>query len=265
MRHTLLLLLFALGACDQGSPAATGAVPISGGFLLPPSDTAAAAPTAERKVVRTGELQFLVADLAATRATLLRETAAHGGYVAGDATDEFRRSLRATLCLRIPAERLDTFLATIEHIGTLELRRLDADDVSEHWIDLEARLAAKSRLEQRYLELVARAANIAEVLAVEAELGKVRSDVESMQARMRKLGDQVAMSTLTVTCLQPLSIHGQTVAFGEALHGGWQLLLRALVGITFAWPLLVLASLAWLVWRLRRTPGPTAPPLPLQG
>lgn len=265
MRPTLFALLFVLGACDQEhappTPAPSG---ISGGFLLPPA-AEAATPVAERMVVRTGELQFRTADLGAARATLLAHTAAHGGYVASDTGDELPHALRAVLRLRIPTDRLDAFLVAIEPVGTLELRRLDAADVSEQWVDLQARLAAKARLEQRYLELIARAGTVAEVLDVEQELGKVRGDVESMQARMRVLGDQVALSTLTVTCLQPRATDGRALAFGAALRGGWDALLRVLVGVTFAWPLLALAALAAIVWRLRRAPRPQAPPLPASG
>lgn len=264
MRHTLFALLVVLGSCDRASsPMAPASEAISGGFILPP-DSGALTPAAERKVVRTGELQFRVTDLANARATLLDSATAHGGYVAGDASDELPHALRSVLRLRIPAGRLDPFLVAIEQIGALELRRLDAADVSEQWVDLEARLTAKARIEQRYLEVIARAADVTEVLAVEGERGKVRADVESMQARMRVLGDQVAMSTLIVTCLQPRSQPG-TLAFGAALRGGWDALLRVLVGITFAWPLLVLASLAVIVCWLRRTPRPQAPPLPVNG
>lgn len=264
MRHALPLLLLPLlfGGCDPAAKVAPGAG-LSGGFILPPAATEGAAEPPPRSIVRTGELQFCVADLEAAHATITARATEHGGYIADDVTDHPRETRRLTMSVRVPVAQFDAFVAAIEPIGTLEQRHLGALDATTTCVDMAARLAAKNVLEQRYLELTARAANIAEMLEVERELGKVRADIESMAAQLASVQDQVAMSTLTITCRQPDSA-ANVAGFAAALQGGWSALVRALVSLTYAWPLLLLATTiavaAWVRRRATRAP----PPLPTQ-
>lgn len=250
-QHLPIFAVLALGACGPG--------PIS----TPSTQAEAATPTVgDRMVVRTGEVEFRVDDLDATHALLLRTTAEHGGSVNGDTQDTVAGALRLRLRVRVPAVRFDAFVVAIDGIGELQHRTLDAADVTEPWLDLEARLAAKAALETRYLQLVERAANIGEVLSVEAELGKVRSDIESMQAKMRGLSDQVAMSSLTITCLQraPTAVAaGADVDFAGAIRTGWNGLLRVVAGLLAIWPLLAGIAVATVVMIVLRRRSPSAP------
>lgn len=265
MRHILpVLAVLWLTSCEHrgamvSAPAST---PIVGGFITPPQDAQEAAPLPEPKIVRTGELRFRVVDLETTRAVILERTKAHTGYVAGDSRDQTGGSLRLTLRVRIPAALFDAFLESIQDTGTLEHRQLDAADATAQWLDLEARLGAKAEIERRHLELVQRATNVGELLEVERELGKVRADIESMTAQMRGLRDRVAMSTLTITCVQSQFAATEAVHFGEAMRGGWYLLLRSVAVALFAWPILLGAACVAIVWRLRHRGAPAAPPLP---
>ena len=241
MRHLLpFFAVLALGACE---PTATS---------TPASATATTA-DGDGKLIRKGEVEYRVDDLAAARTFLRQLTADHGGEVHGDRQDTVAGASRLRLRVRVPAERFEVFAAAIGTIGVLVHSELDVTDVTAPWLDLEARLTAKTALEQRYLELVGRAANIAEVLSVEAELGKVRGDLESMQAQMRGLRDQVAMSSLAITCLQPRAI-AMDADFAASLRTGWNGLVRTTAGLLTVWPVIAIASLglAYLRWRMVR-------------
>jgi urease accessory protein UreE len=107
-------------------------------------------------------------------------------------------------------------------------------------VDVEARLAAKKKVEARYLELVAQAKTVTEVLEVERELGNVRAEIESMEGRMKVLRDQVAMSTLTITCTKPQARSDSfTPHVGVAVKEGWNNLLR------FSWACFMSGPSCW--------------------
>jgi hypothetical protein len=133
--------------------------------------------------------------------------------------------------------------------------------VTAHWIDVEARVRAKRQMEGRYLELVARAANVAEVLTVERELGAVPAEIEAMESKLRSLGDQVALSTLVVALSAPRTDPAIVPAleFTQSIGAGWTALLQWLFVILTAWPVLALAAFALVYRRVRR---PRPPPLP---
>ncbi|HEX6812442.1 MAG TPA: DUF4349 domain-containing protein [Planctomycetota bacterium] len=252
---------------ESVSPArAGGSGPNSGGFILPPpapepGDASDAAQDANRKIVRTGELELGVPDLDAARSSVLEATKAAGGHVADDRVQQSGRFVQRTLRLRVPAAGFETLVAMVERLGRVERLQVSADDVTAQWVDVEARMRAKRQMEGRYLELVTRAANVAEVLQVERELGAVRAEIEAMESQLRSLGDQVALSTLKVTLSAPRTqpVIAPTVDFTQALGAGWTALMQCLFLVLTAWPLLAIGAFALVYRRVRR---PRTPPLP---
>lgn len=207
----------------------------------------------DRRIVRTGELQFEVDALEAARSTAIQKVLAAGGLVEGDDQGEWGSQRSVTLRFRIPADRFDAVVQELQGLGRLEQQHINATDVTTEWVDVEARLKAKRTVEARYMELAGQARQVSELLEVERALGDVRAEIESMEARMRSLRDQVAMSTLTVTCIKQQAVSERFAPrFGVALREGWNNLLRFLVGLTNLWPfVLVAAGLVWW-WRRRR-------------
>jgi hypothetical protein len=209
----------------------------------------------DRKIIRTGELRFEVTDLEASRAAILRHISDEGGYVEGDDRNDLGHALALTIRARIPADHFDAFLNSLQGLGELRDQHINANDVTAQWMDVEARVAAKRKVEARYLELVPAAKNVAEVLEVERELGNVRAEIESMEAQMKALRDQVSMSTLSITCFTPQAGNGgYTPHFSLALREGWDLFVQFLVGLLQLWPfLLLLVGIGIWVRRRRRT------------
>jgi hypothetical protein len=222
-------------------------------------DVGAGAPEAqvplpvERKIIRSGNLSFEVDDLDAARSTIVQRVKEVGGYVEGDDRGEWGNIRSVTVRVRIPADHFDAFVEGMAALGRLENRSISATDVTTEWVDVEARLDAKRAVEKRYLELASQAKNVPEMLEVERELGNVRAEIESMEARMKSLREQVAMSTLTITCNKQVAVRERfSPQFGVALREGWNNLLRFLVGLTYLWPFVILTgALAWW-WRRRR-------------
>lgn len=217
------------------------------------NDQVAALPM-DRKIIRSGDLRFEVDDLDAARNGVLEHVKASGGYVEGDERGDWGHQRTATLRVRVPADHFDAFVQGLHGLGRLEHQNISATDVTAEWVDVEARLEAKRTLEKRYLELAGQAKNVNEMLEVERALGNVRVEIESMEARMKALRDQVAMSMLTITCTKQQAVSERfTPRFGVAMREGWNNLLRFLVGLTHLWPFVVLCGgLVWW-WRRRRT------------
>lgn len=208
----------------------------------------------ERKIIRTGELRYEVDDLDAARNSVLRHVKATGGYVEGDERGDWGRSRSLTLRVRIPADGFDAFVQELQGLGRLEHQNISATDVTTEWVDVEARLEAKRAVEKRYLELAGQAKNVQEMLEVERELGNVRGEIESMEARMKSLRDQVAMSTLTIMCSKQQALAERfSPKFGVAFKEGWNNLLRFAVLFTNIWPFVLLTAALLLWWRRRRT------------
>lgn len=287
---TSLAALALLSACgDEGVPAY---VSVESGELSsvraraesarPAPDAAFAgeeSAVAERRLVRRGQMTVRVDDIEPAVDRLHQLADQLAGYVgevhvrSGEA--EFRH---ATVQLRIAAARLDEAMAAVRALGTVESVSASSQDVTDQHVDLEARLNSARRLEQRLLVLLeTRTGDLQQVLAAERELSRVRTEIERLDASLRRLEDQVAMSTLTVQLRERRAVLGVTggpSVIGEAFRQAGRNFLRSVAGIiTIAGglvPVLLVLGLAaapvvlWLRRRRRRPrpagEEPAAPP-----
>lgn len=214
-------------------------------------DEEPAGETIERKVIRQGDITFETRDADRTRADIRRAVGHMGGFLSGDNAYASGDQIEYRLDVRIPAERFDSLLLLIsEKAGRIESRNISSQDVTSEFIDVLARIRTKKELEQRYLQLLAKASTVEEILSIERELGTLRSDIESIEGRMKYLSDQVAMSTLTVTFHEKASSgsdfgHG----FAEALRNGWANILSFILDIVGYWPFLLIGTVTFLGYR----------------
>lgn len=222
-----------------------------------------------RMIVRSAEMRVVVVDTAKAVREATKAAEAVGGYVTGSHVWREGELLRARLTLRVPADKLTPALAQMRALAKrVEDETLKSEDVSEEFVDLEARVRNLEATEEelRQLLVVARqnARKASEVLEVHQELTRIRGEIEQLKGRMRYLSQVTAMSSIALE-MTPDALAQPVV------EPGWQPLvvakdaMRALVGAlqTFAnvaiWLLIyalpvagILALIAVPVWRLAR-------------
>jgi uncharacterized protein DUF4349 len=213
---------------------------------------------ASRLIVRTGQAGIEVDSLEPSMAELRRIVQRIGGFVADASVQSGRNQLRsATLQLKVPASRFDDLTQGLEPLGRLQFVNVSAEDVSEEFVDLTARVANGRRLEDRLVELLrTRTGKLQDVLSVERELARVREEIERMEGRMRFLKTSVQLSTLSVNLYEPAPIvasHPGRSVIGEAFKTAWRNFVGVLAGAiaslgfvvpvgVFGWGALVLAK-----------------------
>jgi hypothetical protein len=217
-----------------------------------------------RLIVRTGQASIEVDSLEAAMAELRRIAQRAGGFVADASVQSGRNQLRsATLQLKVPATRFDDLTGWLDPLGRLQYVNVSAEDVSEEFVDLTARVENGHRLEERLLELLrTRTGKLQEVLTVERELARVREEIERMEGRMRFLKTRAELSTLSVNLYEPAPILASPGhnAIAEALKTAWRnfvgLLAGAIASLGFVAPLVLVGwSAVILVRRFRRRPA----------
>ncbi len=126
--------------------------------------------------------------------------AARGGYIANlSATAQTGSARDVSVELRIPAKQADAFIADVRKLGKVVEETRTADEVTAQYVDLQARLKAAKAAEQRLVELLGtRTGKLSDVLEVERELARVRSEIESMQGQSNVMLHQVNYATVKV-------------------------------------------------------------------
>ncbi len=103
------------------------------------------------------------------------------------------------ITIRVPAERYQDVESKMEALGRVSQRQLEAADITEQFVDLEARLKNALAVRERLNNLLARAENVQAAIEVEKELKRVGEEIERFQAKLELLKNRVAYSTITAT------------------------------------------------------------------
>ena len=199
-----------------------------------PAPAAAPAPKIPRMIVRTAEMRIVVADTTRAVDAVTKSVEAMGGFVSGSNIWREGDLLRATLKLRVPAEKLTSTLASIRTLATrVDNETIASEDVSQEYVDLESQVRnlEATEAELRELLIVARknSRRATDVLEVHAQLTMIRGQIEQARGRMRYLSQVTALSQISLDVM-PDAITKPVV------EGEWQPFvvardaMRALVG-----------------------------------
>jgi len=187
----------AAGAPAEPAVAAAATTPTGG-------QKPGAAPTL-RKVIRRAELGIEVTSPAAAESQVSLSIERLGGYIESSerdsAADEGERSeARVTLSLRVPAERLDEALRDLKRLGSgAETEKIGAQDVTEEYVDLEARITNQKSLEARLAALLTQTNSVESALKVHQELTTARTEIDRLEGRRRLLEKESSLATISLS------------------------------------------------------------------
>src|SRR2546428_420241 len=133
----------------------------------------------------------------ASRRTRIAEVA--GGFIADSSYAAAGSMPEGTFVLRVPAPRFADVLSQVASLGHVQQRRISGQDVTEEYVDLQARIRNLERYEQRLLAFVDRAAKVSDLLAIEQELARVRGEIEMLTGRARHLDRQLDLASIHVS------------------------------------------------------------------
>jgi acetolactate synthase regulatory subunit len=191
--RTTALVLFALAgsACgtrpDHGEPLAASDTT--------PAGARAQSALMDRQLVRSVSISLDVRDVDAARKRVVSITEGAGGFVESLDSTRYGDTRQLQLKLRLPKDKLDALLAQLRALGDVRHESQAIEDVTRAYVDTDARLRNLDRTEQRLISLLGKPdAALADVIAVERELSRVRGEIEIITAELRTLKERVALS-----------------------------------------------------------------------
>lgn len=223
------------------------------------ASSAARLPEIGPAVIKTAELGLQVARGGFREALqeAIDVAGAHGGYVLSTSTagDEARSG---SLVMRVPAERFEQALSALKDIALrVTSETVRGEDVTQQFIDLEARLRNLRAQEAVLLRLMDRAQSVSDTIRVQNQLTGVQLDIERIRGRLRYLEDQTAMSTISVSMRErgapaPGRAGVLQRAWERAIEVALGIVAALIVGVGAAVPLIVLGLLVIVAVRLLR-------------
>jgi anti-sigma factor RsiW len=167
----------------------------------PSASPSAVGPTANRKLIRNATAELEVASFDESVQKITAYAAEEKGYVATTNSEkQANGKLRGEIVVKVLPDGLDRFLGKLRGIGELKNQALTTEDVTKSYFDTESRLKNARLMEQRLIEILkTKSKDVADLLEVEKELGRVREQIETMQGELKFMDSQVAFATVTIT------------------------------------------------------------------
>src|ERR1700752_319033 len=170
----------------------------------------AVAEAVERKIIRNGEITMEVPSPTDTQHQVTTIADANGGFVVTseakqrESVDPVQRTLDIKLVVRVPSSQFGvTFDAIKKLASNTPQENVSGQDVTEEFIDLEARIKTQKALELQFLEIMRQAYKGADALEVQRQIAEVRTDIEKLEGRKRFLENRASLSTITVNIQAP--------------------------------------------------------------
>lgn len=230
----------------------------------------AAAAIHQPMIARNVSLTIVTKNFAFSRSSLEAILARHHGYAAqlsASTAENAQRSITASL--RVPANELAAALVEFKTLGHVETESQSGEEVTQQHADLVARLKNSRGTEQRLQAiLLQRTGKIADVLAVEEEISRVRGEIEEMEAEQKSLEHRVDFATVELRISEEFkaqldnSSPSASTRIHNSLVAGYKNAVEALLGFVlfFAesgptlliWLVILLVPALLLVRRFRR-------------
>ena len=254
------------------------------------------------RFIRTAEIRFRALNVPRATYSIEKITGHFGGYVADTklrsemlsmnlvhvSTDSSLETMRFmvtnTLTLRVPSEKLDTFLTSlVPLIDYLDHRNINTQDIT---LEVVSNQLAQNRLAKFNVRMAANIDNKGKKLPDigEAEESMLRKQEQSDNSLIENLrfDDQVRYSTINMQIYQRENIRQELILrersvsayqpglgsrLGESFLKGWNGFRTFLSVLVLLWPIWVIVAISWFTirWFVRRNAGvlakaPTVPP-----
>jgi hypothetical protein len=204
-------------------------------------------------IARVAGLTLTTKEFDKSRAALEEILRRHSGYMGElkvSAPADAGRTLTATL--RVPGPQLEAAMAELKKLGRVENESQGGEEVTQQYVDLQARLANGKHTEQRLTEILrTRTGKLQDVLKVELEIDRVRGEIEQMQAEQKELTKRVAFATLNTTIQEEYFARLQSTPpstgsrFRNAAVDGYNTVIEGLIDVAL---FLLSAGPSLLLW-----------------
>lgn len=167
-----------------------------------------------RMVIRTGNISVNVENVDKAAADIKQLTESSGGYVENSQIENVTvpqiqdanegtvlketTEKYANLTVRVPEAKFDNVFGNIKGMGKLVSENIGGSDITAEYRDTTARVENLKIQEQSLQQLMAKAKNVDEILKIESELNRVRTDIDLYSGNLKRWDDLVQLSTINI-------------------------------------------------------------------
>lgn len=236
----------------------------------PPQETEQKEAEAGRKIINNAELSLNVENFDESFNAIQQVVEKTSGFIQSSNSYVSRSNVgedgkdykEGHVALRIPGSEFYRALNEIEQLGKTMNKSVYGNDVTKQYMDMEARLKSKEVQEERLLDILSKATKVEDILRIENELNRVRTEIEMYVSQLRDWDNLVQYSTINVFIkeVEPKDKQVSPPKMGNlwdrvkkgfivTTNGILDIAEAFIVGIGFAFPVIIIAGAGYLAWR----------------
>jgi len=225
----------------------------------------AVAGSVDKKIIKIGDLSLKVEKAETAAEAIANIAKLNKGEVANSYFYESTKGIKSgSITIRVPYNNFDAAFSEIKKVATQVVSESsNAQDITEQYIDLEARLKNKQAEEVSFAALLKRAGQLEEIISVTRELARVRGEIEQLEGQKRYLNSQTDMSTITVNITEDVAIATASddwrpwqvvkTSVKQLLTAGQNFIDGLIAFIIVVLPMLIIyAAIIWLLYYVGR-------------
>jgi hypothetical protein len=211
--------------------------------------------TQEKKVIKNGNLTIKSKQIDSSKKHLDIQLKKYNAYYESENLNNETDKILYTLEIRIPSINFEKFVLDVEN-GKDEIisKSIQAEDVTEEFVDIETRLKNKRNFLKRYNELLTKANTIKDMMAIEENIRALQEEIESKEGRLKFLTHQVGYSTLEINLFQqkefvfkPQEQDNFIERVKNSISKGWFFIVDAIIFFLRLWPLYLVGCIIYLI------------------
>jgi hypothetical protein len=238
-----------------------------------PAGALGALPVIGPDVVKTASLEVQVpkGDFDKAFEAAMQVAGRYGGYVQSSSTSGTRIH-SGTLTIRVPSASFQDAMSDLSGVGTVQSRSVSGQDVTNEYVDLNARLRTWETQEAVLLRLMKRATSVEATLRVQTNLQDVQFRIEQIKGQLRVLENQTDLATIDLSLHEPGAVvrplprrvaderPSLAEAWTKAVNGFLGVLYATVVGLGYLVPIALICLAVWLAVRRVRPVASTSVP-----
>ncbi|MDQ6833902.1 MAG: DUF4349 domain-containing protein [Chloroflexota bacterium] len=184
--------------------------------------------TIDQRIIRDGSLAITAKDVVGTQAAIWNLAGEFGGVVITSNTSGTSEHVRADIAFRVPSERFREAMDRVRgYAVTVEKEQSAAQDVTEEYVDLQARQRTLEATTLQLQTLLGKATTVDDTLKVQAQLNNAQSDLERIKVKVHYYDTRTAFSTVSVSIVSALPIKPEPVtpvakwSLGHSIQEAW--------------------------------------------
>ena len=167
--------------------------------MPPVPDYAPAPEVTDRKVIQESEVSLLVKDVRQSTDAIITKAASTGGYMVNSYFNNPGEAPSATVTVRVPATKLTDFLSFLASHGVKVVsENLSGQDVTDQYVDIEARIATLLVTKTKIEQILSQAAEVSDILNINQQIISIQSQIDSYKGQQQYLDKSAQMSRVTI-------------------------------------------------------------------